>query len=98
MEKGYRPRYTTLLNTGLLQHPLRAWFFIKPKHANKVKELLEQLWHVNNAYKTKEGFVAEFIARDMEELESFQTQLQPHADYQLVHVIKTIKEEAMFGD
>ena len=76
---------------------MKFWFIIRPKHKNKVQELLDQHWHINTVYRTRDGFLAEFLARDIDEVENFEEHLAPHADYQLVNVLKTIKEETFLA-
>ncbi len=58
-----------------------------------------QHWHVNTALKTTDGiFLAEFIARDQTQIETFENQLKPHALFQTQHILSTQKQEGFLTE
>lgn len=78
------PRFTTLIDPANYNHPLRFWIFVKrsprsrhsgeqiiPENSNeafRVREILEENWHVNSAFRTVNGFCAEVFLRNKNEL------------------------------
>lgn len=93
LEQWLQPHYTTLINPSQWNHPITAWFIITT--VAPIKTILAHP-NINNAYKTPNGYLIEYIAKNMAELAVFEEQITHQ--YQLVHVLQTLKTESFLSE
>ena len=91
-------KFTVLLDTAHLQHPLRFWFSIKPTNEKAFFNALRLNYHVNTAYRTHRGFLIEVISRDLEQLHTIQTQLELIGQTERISVLSCLCEEKFIAN